>query len=95
MTYNSAERFTMPRANKKHFPFISIGILLFLIAAAPVVIGFVHNFNQLQAGQQPTDTQFWIGVAFHPIFVVCNLMGMLFIAIGIARALLRAISSAA
>jgi hypothetical protein len=80
------------RQKTRHFPFAALGLVLIAVSAAPTVIGMVRSFNQMQRGEDAAavaTTDSSVALAFHPAFMACGLMGLLFVVVGIVLAIRR------
>ena len=75
----------------KKIPLAAIGMVLIAVAVAPVVVGMVRAFGEVRrggGGVEPTAAGA-VAVGFHPAFIACGLLGVVLVAIAIARALRR------
>lgn len=63
---------------------------MIIISVLPTVIGMVRGFDQLQRGESATAVDSGVAMAFHPAVVVCGALGLLFVVVGLFRALRRA-----
>jgi hypothetical protein len=74
-------------------PLVSIGILLLLVSMAPTVIAMrriaEHQTRGDSQAAADADVQAGISLAFHPLFITCNLGGVVFIVAGLCRGLIR------
>ena len=69
----------------RRVPLVSVGIVLVLLAVSPTMIGMLRGFDQLQRGAAPNDIGAGVVVAFHPVFIGCGFLGMLFLLAGLLR----------
>lgn len=75
----------------RRFPFATVGVVLSLVAALPMVIGMLTAFSRMEDGQVPDATlSSAISLSFHPALIVCGSVGVLLVAIGLVRAVSRA-----
>ena len=75
---------------RKRLPLISLGILLILIAAAPIMIGMKRGFDLADRGEDSSEAiRQNLDLAFHPALRICSAVGMLLILVGIIRLALR------
>jgi hypothetical protein len=79
----------MQQKLRRHSRLIGVGIFLLIAGAVPVIIGMVLAFQQLQRGEPDTATGHWIGIAFHPVFIATDNIGLLLITIGVISAFRR------
>ena len=76
----------MRQKGARHFPFGSVGVVLIVASVLPTVIGMVRGFNQLQRGEDATAVNSGVALAFHPAFIVCGALGVLFVVFALVRA---------
>ena len=71
----------------RHSPFGLAGVVLIAIAVVPTAIGMLRGFRQLQRGEDAAAIGIGVGLAMHPAFVTCGILGIVLVVVAVALSL--------